>query len=69
MKNEFKGGNEYQQEVLADVQRDLTRAIKLLNSINHDFAFVDECELEYAVVKSCTEMLSEVSQNLYAVPK
>ena len=69
MKSKFKGGSEYQQEVLADVQRDLTRAIKLLNSINNDFAFVDECELECTVVKSCAEMLSGVSQNLYAAPK
>jgi hypothetical protein len=68
-KFEFKGGNEYSQEVMAEVQRDLIKAIKILSNIDHNFAFVSGCELEYAVVKSCIDLLSEVSQNIYEVKR
>jgi hypothetical protein len=66
-KFEFKGNNQYSQEVLAEVQKDLTKAIKILRDIDHNFAFVEGCDLEYAVVATCQQLLSEVSQNLYAV--
>jgi len=65
MKNKFKGGNEYSQEVLADVQRDLVRAIKILQEMDHNFAFVDGCRLDVSVVRACTKLLLDVSQNLY----
>lgn len=66
---EFKGGNDYSQEVLADVHRDLMRAFKALNEVNHNFAFVEGCELEYLVVKKCKDMIMAVSDNLYAMKK
>lgn len=66
---EFKGNNEYSQSVLADVQRDLTRAQKALNEIDHNFAFVEGCELEHIIINNCREMLAAVSDNLYAVKK
>jgi hypothetical protein len=62
---EFKGGNDYSQEVLADVQRNLTKAIKALNEIDHNFAFVKGCDLEYKTVQSCEQLLRCVSDNLY----
>lgn len=64
---EFKGGNEYSQTILADVQRSLTKAQKALRDIDHNFAFVEGCELEHIVVDKCREMLAAVSDNLYAV--
>lgn len=66
---EFKGDNEYSQIVLADVQRKLTKAQRALNDIDHNFAFVEGCELEHIVVCKCKEMLAAVSDNLYAVKK
>jgi hypothetical protein len=66
---EFKGGNDYSQVILADVQRALTKAQRALSDIDHNFAFVDGCELEYVVVDKCKEMLAAVSDSLYAVKK
>lgn len=66
---EFKGGNEYSQVVLADVQRSLVKAQKALSDIDHNFAFVEGCELEHIIVDKCREMLAAVSDNLYAVRK
>lgn len=66
---EFKGGNEYSQEVIADVQRDLMKAFKALNEIDHNFAFVEGCELEHIVINKCKDMIMAVSDNLYAVKK
>jgi hypothetical protein len=66
---EFKGGNEYSQVVLAGVQRSLVKAQKALSDIDHNFAFVEGCELEHTVVDKCREMLAAVSDNLYAVKK
>lgn len=63
---EFKGGSEYSQEVLADVQRCLVKAIKALNDADHNFAFVSDCELDYKVVNTCKDLLMSVSDNLYA---
>lgn len=66
---EFKGGNEYSQTVLADVQQSLTKAQKALSDIDHDFAFVVGSELERIIVDKCREMLAAVSDNLYAAKK
>ena len=64
---EFKGGNEYSQTILADVQRSLVKAQKALTDIDHNFAFVEGCELEHTIINKCREMLAAVSDNLYAV--
>lgn len=66
---EFKGGNEYSQVILAEAQRSLTKAQKALSDIDHNFAFIDGCELEHIIVDKCREMLAAVSDNLYAVKK
>lgn len=66
---EFKGGNDYSQEVLADVQRNLSKAFKALNEIDHNFAFVQGCELECLIVQKCKDMIMAVSDNLYAEKK
>lgn len=66
---EFKGSTEYSQDILADVQRSLTKAQKALSDIDHNFAFVEGCELECIIVDKCREMLAAVSDNLYAVKK
>ena len=66
---EFKGNNEYSQAILADVQRLLTKAQKALSDIDHNFAFVDGCELEYIIVDKCREMLAAVSDKRYVVKK
>lgn len=66
---EFKGGNEYSQGIIADVQRSLTKAQKALRDIDHNFAFIDGCELEYIIIGKCREMLAAVSDNLYEVKK
>jgi len=63
---EFKGGNEYSQEVLADVQRCITKAVKALSDADHNFAFVEGCELDHQVVEHCKQLLMNVSDNLYA---
>lgn len=63
---EFKGGNEYSQEVLADVQRCIVKAVKALNDVDHNFAFVSGCELDHEVVRRCKQLLMAVSDNLYA---
>lgn len=65
MSNEFKGKNQYSQEVVADVSRDLTKAVKILSNIDHNFAFIEGCELEYDVVVICRELLSTARDNLY----
>lgn len=62
---EFKGGNQYSQEVLADVARDLRKAIKILGDIDCNFHFVKDLELENVVVEKCKEMLCVVLDNLY----
>lgn len=65
MSYEFKGNNDYSREVVADVSRDLTKAIRILSDIDHNFAFVEGCELEYDVVVKCRELLSTARDNLY----
>lgn len=65
MSYEFKGNNDYSQEVLADVSRDLSKVIKILSDIDHNFAFVEGCELEYEVVKKCYDLLCITRDNLY----
>jgi hypothetical protein len=64
--HEFKGVNDYSQVVLTDVQRCITKAVKALSDADHNFAFVEGCELDYQVVESCKQLLMNVSDNLYA---
>lgn len=62
---EFKGQSQYSQNVVAEVVMDLTKAISILSKIDHNFVFVDGCELEYQVLKSCVDLLSTARDNLY----
>lgn len=60
----MKGGSDYQKQIVQEVVNDLTKVIKTLGNIDHNFAFVEGVDLEYAVISNCRDMLSSVQQEL-----
>ena len=60
----MKGASDYQRQIVQEVINDLTKVIKTLGNIDHNFAFVEGCDLEYAVIYNCRDMLSSVQQEL-----
>lgn len=60
----MKGASEYQRDIVQTVVNDLTKVIKILNEIDHNFGFCDDVELEYAVVTHCKQLLSTTRDRL-----
>ena len=57
--------NEYSMSLIIEAERCVRSASRILKSINHNFAFVDEARLERAMLDSVTAILDEVSESLY----
>lgn len=62
----MKGNSEYQKEIVSSVVNDLTKVIKILNEIDHNFGFREGVELEYEVIQQCKQLLSATRDNLYS---
>ena len=60
----MKGNSDYQKQIVQEVINDLTKVIRTLSNIDHNFAFVEGADLEYAVVTNRKDMLSSVQQEL-----
>ena len=57
--------NEYNASLIIEAERCARSASRILKSINHNFAFVDEANLERAMLESVISILDEVSESLY----
>ena len=64
--------NEYSMSLIIEAERCARSASRILKNINHNFAFVDEANLERAmldsvtaILDSVTDILDEVSESLY----
>jgi len=57
--------NEYSMSLIIEAERCARSASRILKNINHNFAFVDEANLERAMLDSVTAILDEVSESLY----
>lgn len=62
----MKGDSDYQKQIVQSVVNDLTKVIKILNDIDHNFGFCAGVELEYDVIYHCKQMLSSTRDNLYS---
>ena len=56
---------EYSMSLIIEAERCARSASRILKNINHNFAFVDEANLERAMIESVTAILDEVSESLY----
>ena len=56
--------NKYSMCLIIEAERCARSASRILKNINHNFAFVDEANLERAMLESVTAILDEVSESL-----
>lgn len=57
--------NEYSMSMIIEAERCARSASRILKNINHNFAFVEEANLERAMLESVMAILDEVSESLY----
>lgn len=55
--------NNYQKELAAQASTDISKAIKILNNIDHNFYYVSEVEVD--LLPSVIDMLQSISNSLY----
>lgn len=62
----MKGNGEYQKQIVCSVIVDLTRVLKILEDIDHNFGFCEGVALEYDVIWQCKQLLATTRDNLYS---
>ena len=55
--------NSYQKELAAQASTDITKAIKILNKIDHNFYYTSEVEVD--LLPSIIDMLQSISNSLH----
>ena len=55
--------NNYEKELAAQASTDITKAIKILNKIDHNFYYISEVEVD--LLPSIIDMLQSISNSLY----
>ena len=55
--------NNYQKELAAQASTDISKAIKILNNIDHNFYYASEVEVD--LLPSVIDMLQSISNSLY----
>ena len=53
----------YEKELAAQASIDITKAIKILNNIDHNFYYTEEVEV--SMIRSIVEMLQSIRDSLY----
>lgn len=55
--------NNYEKELASQASIDITKAIKILNNIDHNFYYTSELEVD--LLPSVIDMLQSISNSLY----
>ena len=55
--------NNYEKELAAQASTDITKAIKILNNIDHNFYYVSEVEVD--LLPNVINMLQSIRDSLY----